>query len=436
VPTRRDTEAARLGQLEVVARLEAADRAAFDSLDGHAQVVDRHRGHSASVAPRGAVPTLPVVFDFVDRRRRLADRMHEAGVDLLFLPPSSDLEYLTGVERGIPTFGQSQYAHGWVAGAFFRPGREPVFVLPRMMTVFDLAGELPGELVVVGERDDGQALFEAASLGMGEVRTLAVGDRTWAETVIHLTEAVSPERLVTGSPLVNELRRTKSPEELAAMERACGVVDATMAGVGPKVRPGVTTLDLVEEVEHRMRVLGSRVPSFTTHVFTSFVGGKNSAEESRSVPIEEGDVVMFDFGAVVDGYCSDFGRTVCVGDPGSDVRDAYALVLAAQEAGRAALRPGVPASEVNRACRRPIEEGGFGPNFKHRMGHGIGLDVHERPFVSEEEETPLEAGMTFTDEPSILVDDRFGVRIEDVVVCEPHGGRKLNGFSPELIVNV
>jgi Xaa-Pro aminopeptidase len=219
------------------------------------------------------------------------------------------------------------------------------------------------------------------------------------------------------------------------MESACRVCDETIAAVVPNVRPGATMLELAEEVEHLMRVHGSRVPSFTTHVFTSFVGGKNSAEESRMVPIEEGDVVMFDFGAVVEGYCSDFGRTVCVGEPESDVREAYELVLAAQEAGRAALRPGVLASEVNRACREPIEAAGHGPNFKHRMGHGIGLDVHERPFVSEEEETPLEVGMTFTDEPSILIDDRFGVRIEDVVVCEPGGGRKLNAFSPALIVN-
>jgi Xaa-Pro aminopeptidase len=362
--------------------------------------------------------------------------MGAAGVDLLFLQPSSDLEYLTGVERAIPTFGQSQYAHGWVAGAFFRPDRDPVFVLPRMMTLFDVAGELPGEVVVVSERDDGSALFEAAAVGMGGVRTLAVGDRIWAETLLHLTDAVAPERVVTGSALVNELRRTKSPEELATMERACRVCDEAIAVVAPKVRPGATMLELVEELEHSMRLLGSRVPSFTTHVFTSFVGGKNSAEASHSEPIEEGDVVMFDFGAVVDGYCSDFGRTVSVGEPGAAVRAAYELVLAAQEAGRAALRPGVRASEVNRACRQPIEEGGHGPHFKHRMGHGIGLDVHERPFVSEEDETLLEAGMTFTDEPSILVDDRFGVRIEDVVVCEPGGGRKLNSFPPDLIVNV
>jgi Xaa-Pro aminopeptidase len=374
------------------------------------------------------------VFDYAARRRRLDDRMREAGVDTLFLSPSSDLEYLTGVDRDVPTFGQSQYAHGWVAGAFFRPDRDPAFVLPRMMTLFDVAGELPGELVVVSERDDGHALFEQAARAGGHTRTLAVGDRTWAETVLHLGRALSPDRIVTGSALVNELRRTKDADELAVMERACRVCDETIAAVAPRVVPGATMLELAEEVEHLMRVHGSRVPSFTTHVFTSFVGGKNSAEETRAEPIEEGDVVMFDFGAVVDGYCSDFGRTVCVGEPEAEVREAYELVLAGQEAGRAALRPGVPASEVNRACREPIEAAGYGQHFKHRMGHGIGMDVHERPFVSEEEETPLEVGMTFTDEPSILLEE-FGVRIEDVVVCEPEGGRKLNAFPPALIVN-
>jgi Xaa-Pro aminopeptidase len=376
-----------------------------------------------------------LVFDYRERRRRLDDRLRRAGVDLLFLPPSSDLEYLTGVERTIPTFGQSQYAHGWVAGAFFRPDRDPVFVLPRMMTLFELAGELPGELVVVSERDDGRALFEQAARGMGPTRTLGIGDRAWAETLIRLTAALSPDDVVSGSALVNELRRTKSPQELEVMERACGVADATMAAVVPSVGAGVTMLELVEEVEHLMRRHGSRVPSFTTHVFTGFGEGKSSADETRTVPAEEGDVIMFDFGAVVDGYCSDFGRTVCFGEPAPGVRDAYDLVLAAQEAGRDALRPGVPANEVNSACRRPIEEAEHGPHFKHRMGHGIGMDVHERPFLSEEEETPLEAGMTFTDEPSILVAGRFGVRIEDVVVCEPEGGRKLNQFPPDLIVN-
>ena len=303
-----------------------------------------------------------------------------------------------------------------------------------MMTLFDVAGELPGELVVVNERDDGPALFAGAARGARPTATLAVGDRVWAETVLQLTDALAPERIVTGSALVNELRRVKTPEELEVMERLRRRRRRDGRGRAP-CPAGRDDARARRGGGARPARHGSRVPSFTTHVFTGFGEGKSSADETRTVPVAEGDVVMFDFGAVVDGYCSDFGRTVCVGEPEDEVRTAHTLVLAAQEAGRAALRPGVLASEVNRACRKPIEDGRVRSGFKHRMGHGIGLDVHERPFVSEEDETPLEAGMTFTDEPSILVDGRFGVRTEDVVVCEPDGGRKLNRFPPDLIVN-
>jgi Xaa-Pro aminopeptidase len=110
-------------------------------------------------------------------------------------------------------------------------------------------------------------------------------------------------------------------------------------------------------------------------------------------------------------------------------------MLAAQEAGRRAAAAGVSASAVNAACRRPIEEAGLGEHFRHRMGHGIGKDVHERPFVSEEDETPLLANMTFTDEPSIMIPGRFSVRIEDIVACADGGGRYLNSYPKDLVVN-
>jgi Xaa-Pro aminopeptidase len=144
---------------------------------------------------------------------------------------------------------------------------------------------------------------------------------------------------------------------------------------------------------------------------------------------------MFDFGAVVDGYCSDFGRTIYCGEPPADYRDVYDVMLEAQEAGRAAAAAGTPAADVNAACRGPIEEAGLGEHFRHRMGHGIGLDIHERPFISAEEATPLEPGMTFTDEPSIIIPGRFAVRIEDIVVCEGGGGRKLNSYPAALVAS-
>jgi Xaa-Pro aminopeptidase len=375
------------------------------------------------------------VFDLAYRRRQLAARMGEEGVDLLFLAPSADLEYLTGVERGVPNFGESSYAHGWVAGAFFRPNGDPVFVLPRMVVALELVEfELPGELVVVAEVDDGRAIFERVVRGLGSPGIVAVGNRVWAEAVLNLGRIVGFDRMRTGSPLVNELRRLKSEEELETMTRAVGVVEQTMSAVTPKVVPGASMLELLEEVEHQMRVHGSRTPSFATHIFTGLGSAElDSGTATARAPIAEGTSVMFDFGAVVDGYCSDFGRTVYCGEPPDDYREVYDVMLAAQEFGRAAARPGVPAADVNAACRAPIEEAGLGEHFRHRMGHGIGLDVHEKPFISTEDETPLEPGMTFTDEPSIIIPGRFSVRIEDIVVCEEGGGRKLGSYPPDLV---
>ena len=364
---------------------------------------------------------LPVRLD------RLFARLEEQGIDALFVPPSADLEYLTGIERDLPTFGEISYAHGWVTGAFLAPGREPLFVLPRMFVLFHLGGSEPGEVVVVAETDDGEALFRAAAARLGPVRRLGIGTRAWARTTLELQGALPQAEPVDGGPVVAALRRVKSELELELMAVACGIADEAMAATATRVAPGVTMRELHEDVEHELTRRGSRSPSFPTHVFSW--QGHDSTEPSGSAPIVDGECVMFDFGGVHSGYCSDFGRTVVAGEPPEGYLDAYAVMLAAQEAGRAALVPGALARDVNAACRGPIEEAGLGHAFRHRMGHGIGLDVHERPFLSPEDETVLEAGMTFTDEPSLLLDRRFGVRIEDVVVCAEGGAQRLNRLS-------
>jgi Xaa-Pro aminopeptidase len=372
---------------------------------------------------------LPVVAisaeEYASRRERLSALLDEHGLDAIFLPPSSDLEYLTGIERDLPTFGNISYAHGWVTGAFLAPGREPLFVLPRMFVRYHLGGTPPEGAVVVHEDADGRVLFAEAARSLGAPARLAIGARAWAETAIELQGALPGVELVEGSTLVNRLRRVKSDAELALMARACGLARETMDAVAPRVQPGVTMSELVEEVEHQLRVRGSRCPSFPTHIFTWGEPRLDSGEATARDPLREGDPVLFDFGAVLDGYCSDFGRTIPCGEPPPGWEDARQAMLAAQEAGRAAAVPGALAREVNAACREPIEAAGLGDGFRHRMGHGIGLDVHERPFLSVEDETPLEAGMTFTDEPSIVVDGRFGVRVEDVIAVTPDGGTVL-----------
>jgi len=376
------------------------------------------------------------MFDYAERRHRLSETMRAEGVDALFVGLSSDLEYLSGVERGIPFFGQSSYPHGWVAGGFFRPDADPVFVLPRMVVVFDLPVRPDGEIVVVNETDDGFAAFERVAKGLGVAGTVAIGDRLWGETVLNLGRVFGFDRLRTGSSLVNALRRVKTAEELDAMGRACRTVEQAMAAVTPLVQPGVTMAQLREEVELQLRRAGSLTPSFATHVFTGMdPDSLDSSTGTAHAPVGNDTAVLFDFGGVVDGYCSDFGRTVVTGEPSAALLEANAVMLAASEAGRAACRPGALARDVNAACRAPIEDAGLGEHFRHRMGHGIGLDVHERPFLSPEDETPLDAGMTFTDEPSIIIPSSFGLRIENIVVCAEGGARVLNEYPNDLVAN-
>ena len=363
--------------------------------------------------------------EYTRRRERLSELLALRGVDALFVSPGSDLEYLTGIERDLPTFGNISYAQGWVTGAFLAPGREPVYVLPRMFVRFHLEGDPPPGTIVVEDDGDGRAAFAEAIGELGSPRRIALGQRAWAETVVELLAVVPDADLSEGSSPVNELRRVKSEAELALMAQACRIARETMDAVSPAIVPGVSMDDLVEAVEHELRGRGSRGPSFPTHIFTWGERRLDSDGPEDREGLRDGEVVLFDFGAVWEGYCSDFGRTVPCGEPPREYEEVRRVLLEAQEAGRAAARPGALAREVNAACRGPIEAAGLGDGFRHRMGHGIGLDVHERPFLSVEDETPLEVGMTFTDEPSILLDGRFGIRVEDVIEVTPAGGRLL-----------
>ncbi len=206
--------------------------------------------------------------EYAARRERLGELLEREGLDAIFVPPSSDLEYLTGIERDLPSFGNLSYAHGWVAGAFLAPGREPVYVLPRMVVAFHLDGVAPERSIVVPEDGDGRSAFAQAIGELGSPRRIALGQRTWAETAVELLAVVPDAQLSEGSSLVNELRRVKSESELALMAQACAIARATMAAVEPQVVAGVSMSDLVEQVEHELRARGSRCPSFPTHIFT------------------------------------------------------------------------------------------------------------------------------------------------------------------------
>jgi Xaa-Pro dipeptidase len=304
-----------------------------------------------------------------------------------------------------------------------------------MMVEFDLPSGVPGDLIIVSELDDGRRMFADAAGHFGDVQTVGIGAKTNGSTVIELLDVFSQPDLRDISPLINRMRRIKTAEELALMASAALIADTAMAAVTEKIRPGISERDVAEEVDHQMSLAGSRTPSFDTGAWSIGVGLNRDADTRiSSDTIVAGTSVSFDFGAVVDGYCSDFGRTVHIGEPTAEFIAGYELVISAQAAGIAAVAANVTAASVHHACRDVIVDGGLGDLFRHRTGHCIGLDVHERPYISEEDETLLEPGMTFTIEPSLYRSGVIGTRVEDVIVCEAAGGTKLNNYSTDLVV--
>ncbi|AZC14713.1 aminopeptidase P family protein [Microbacterium sp. ABRD28] len=403
--------------------------------------------------------TLSTPFDHAARQRRLWEKMDAAGVDVLFLPASqSDLEYFTGVPRRAPSFGNIGYTNHWISGAFVSPGEEPLFVLTRHFQEFDLPEGVSGEVVTATESDDGREVFRrafdsyrartgvvaiggrptdehCAHEGVSSER-IALAGRTWAETAVELRNHRPEAEFVVADGLINEIRRIKDDQEIALMRRSAAIVDHVMQAVAPLVVSGVTELDLAAEVDLQMRRLGSPGASFDTGVWAMGPAlGRDASVRVSTNTLGPGSGVSFDFGAITRGYCSDFGRTVHIGDPNEEYLEVYDIVIAAQEAGRRAAVVGATGGDVHRATRAVIEDAGYGDWFRHRTGHCIGLDVHELPYISEEDETPLEAGMLFTIEPSVFWPGRVGVRVEDVFLLSDDGCASINDHPNAPVVN-
>jgi Xaa-Pro aminopeptidase len=370
---------------------------------------------------------------YLKRQLELSNRMIESNCDLYFCPPSSDLEYLTGTLRRKPTFGNISYTHGWVCGAFFRPFQTPLFVLPRMVAEFDMPHGATGEKIIINETDDGSAIFEKIIKDFGPLKNIAVEQRTWAETTLKISE-YSRGTVRNGISLTNPMRRKKSDEEISLIREACLLADLSMEKITNTVVAAENEREISEELDHLLNLKGSRGVSFDTAVWAMGPStNRDASDRETNNVIPEGSSLLFDFGAIIKGYCSDFGRTLSVGESDSELKEVYEIVIESAKQGLSAVRPGALASDVDRATRQVIEDAGYGDKFRHRTGHCIGLDVHEYPFISEEDDTPLEVGMTFTIEPSIFWPGRVGARIEDVVVVTENGGEKLNQYHEDFI---
>ena len=238
--------------------------------------------------------------------------------------------------------------------------------------------------------------------------------------------------LVPAGGLVERIRAVKDAEEVRRIRTAAQLADASFERTIRDGLIGRTEREVQVALEHDMRSRGSRRPSFDSIVAAGPHGALPHAQP-RDVPIRAGELVVIDWGAELDGYCSDCTRTVAAGEPGEAAREIYELVLSAQLTGLKDVRAGRGGRDVDAAARGVIDAAGHGEHFGHGLGHGVGLEVHEAPRLSQRSEDTLAPGNIVTVEPGVYVPGRFGVRIEDLVLVTEDGSDVLNGLSKRLL---
>jgi Xaa-Pro aminopeptidase len=274
-------------------------------------------------------------------------------------------------------------------------------------------------LPAVRERLHGRVGYEDAHLSARQLQKL---------------EELAPEdcELVAAGDLVERLRRVKDEGELELISRAARIADQVYEWVEGQELAGRVEREVARAAEARIRELGAE-PAFPAIVAAGANGALPHAEPGERT-IGEGELVVFDMGAQLEGYCSDCTRTFAAGDPGDEARDVYDLVQTAQLAALAAVEAGAGGREVDAVARELIAAAGHGEQFGHGLGHGVGLEVHEAPRLSTKSEDVLEAGNAVTVEPGVYVPGRFGVRIEDLVAVTAEGYTNLSGRPKELTV--
>ncbi|WP_390485644.1 M24 family metallopeptidase, partial [Staphylococcus pseudintermedius] len=232
---------------------------------------------------------------------------------------------------------------------------------------------------------------------------------------------------------IETIRQTKDEGEIKAIQKAAQIVDEAYKYILTLVKPGMTEKEVKAHLESKMLHLGADDTSFDTIVASGIRGAMPHGVASDKV-IQSGEMVTLDFGAYYNGYCSDITRTFAVGQPSEEMVKIYNIVLKSQEAAIAAIRPGMTGKEMDSIARDIITEAGYGKHFGHSLGHGIGLDIHELPGLSQKSDVVLEKNHCVTIEPGIYVEGLGGVRIEDDILITENGGERFTNCTKDLII--
>jgi len=361
--------------------------------------------------------------DYAARMARATKAAADAGLAGLLVAPGPDLVWLTGYQ---PTAITER-----LTLLVLSDDHAPTLIVPTLERPD--AEAAPGAAVLtMMEWTDGSDPYAVAADVLRADGRYGISDSAWAMHLLGLQHALPGSGYQSLTARLPMLRAVKDDHELARLAAAGAAADATFGEIVKVQFAGRRETEVAADLASLLRRFGHEQVDFT--VVGSGPNGANPHHEAGDRTIEPGDAIVLDFGGLMYGYGSDTTRTVTVGEPTDDVQTVHDIVRRAQQAAFEAVRPGVSCQEIDRTARRVIADAGYGEQFIHRTGHGIGVTTHEPPYIVEGEEQPLVLGMCFSIEPGIYLAGRFGVRIEDIVTVTPDGGRRLNTTSHELRV--
>ncbi len=378
-----------------------------------------------------ARPTIPATR-YAERLRRLAELGAADGFDALLIGVGPDLDYLTGY-RAMPLERLTMLV--------IPAGGEPTLIVPRLEEPAAEAGlraPVPIRTWTETENPHGMVAELVTKAGAGERPRIAVSDRLIAYHLLRLQAELPNASWSSVIQVLRRIRMVKDPDEIELLRLAGAAADRVVDQIASGELIGRTEADVAEEVRERLRAEGHELAEFAI-----VASGPNSASphhEASERVIRAGEPIVLDIGGLLGGYASDTTRTLWVtgGDdangPTEEYRHLFGVLHAAQQAATRAVRPGIAAEAIDRTARDVIDGEGYGEQFIHRTGHGIGLETHEEPYLVEGNAEPLGEGMAFSIEPGIYLAGRYGARIEDIVVCGPDGPIVLNNQPRELRV--
>jgi len=356
----------------------------------------------------------------LNRLTELQSRLPDSGLDLVAVAPGANMRYLLGFS---PRADERP--------CVLLVSRETVRFIVPVLNAEQTRTATGMELITWADAEGPEEALRQAARALPANASIAVDNTMRADTLLPLYATLTPRHMQLATDIIGIMRVRKSAEELAALQRAAAQADRAMAAGVAACRPGVTELEVAKAIEAAFLADGADQVEFA--IVASGPNGAFPHHHPGQRRLQPGDTVIIDIGASLDGYKSDITRVVHLGQPPAEVQQVYAAVLEAVRRAEAVVRPGVLARDVDRAARAHLEAAGYGALFVHRTGHGLGLESHEPPWITSDNDTRLEPGMVFSIEPGVYLPGRFGVRIEDIVAVTPEGVRILTGFAHDLI---